>query len=468
MRSGFVALIGLLVAVGLLVFGGEVDASIETNAATTPSPPPVPAAGRTEANASPAEAAALERSAAPRVAQRDDATAGVRPLCRFRVTEPDGTPISDAFLVHSQPQLTTDANGCLAIEAADGEWSEFEAPGCLRGGARAAVEGHEVVVVLAPALRLRVRVRGGADVDALHARVHLPENAKPGPYYPFVTNKYEQTPGCGVDDTNARWTHCKFVDATTGWPRWTSHWELQFSPVGIATLDHVEFTGEAVVELCNFDTVLDRRSVAFPKRRGTTEVVFERSEPRARLTGRIVDQNGRAIADALLRAGAAGGAQIVDSQFLHRTPFPVWGPETRSDGNGRFDLPRPPAQCRIVITAPGIAARAVTVAEIEAGHGIVALEPGRTILLHVVDKLGEMLVGAPTTGGEDVVEPCVHLGHDVWRGPSGGEPPWFEFEGLPAGLVEFECLGERFTHDVRLGNGRFQADCAASELDLGK
>lgn len=465
MRSGVVALICLLAAAALLFRGGEIDASI---GAVTGQP-----VESTDAAAATADAAHSESVPQVRTDERTEAPRAEAPQhalvrSRFRVTEPDGTPIADATLVHSDPVLSTDADGRIEVERKPEAWCEFAAPSCVQGGAHAARDGSEVVVVLAPALRLCVRVRGSVDVDALHARVHLPANAKPGPYYPFVTSKYEQTPGCGVDGTNARWTHRQAVDEATGWPRWTSHWELQFSPAGTAVLDHVEFDGEAVVELCHFETVLDRRAVAFPTRRGTTEVVFERSEPRSRLRGRVVDQNGRAIADALLRAGAAGGAQVVDSQFLHRTPFPVWGPEARTDGNGRFDLPRPPEECRIVITAPGAAARAVTVAEIDAASGTVVLQPGRTILLYVVDSLGEMLVGPPTTGGEDVVEPAVHLGHDVWRGPSGGEPPWFEFDGLPPGTVEIECLGERFAHDVRLGNGRFQADCTAGELGLGK
>lgn len=407
-------------------------------------------------------------------AARDDRTVVLdrrnaeRSMYSVLVVDTDGSPIEGARILDSDPPLRTDRGGRLRLIAEPGEAVIAEADGCVRGVGYATRTSREIKVELRHAFRLRVRVRGGADASALHARVRMPRAAKGGPYY---QSKYVALPCCGVDGTQMRGGYESATDEVdaNGWPVSTSDFELKFGPDASATIDHAEFAGEATVQLLWFDTVLETRTVPFPSRRGTIEVVFERAKPAHRLRGRVVDDAGRSLVDAELRMAPYGGQRVIDSPRAGMYGFPVWSAGCRSDSTGAFDLPRPPTDdCRIVVTCRSYAARAVTVREVEAAHGAIALAPGRTIRLELLDRDGRPLVGSPSTSGDEVVLPAVQIGNHVFRSPSRVSVPWFEFDGLPAGQVAFDCCGEAFWHDVRTGDARYVAPFRAEELDSSK
>jgi hypothetical protein len=86
------------------------------------------------------------------------------------------------------------------------------------------------------------------------------------------------------------------------------------------------------------------------------------------------------------------GRVIVDTPPHRSWAFPVWAPRREADSYGRFVLPRADDEReRIVITCSGHAARAVTVAEVEANDGRIELQAARTVRLEVIDCNGRPL-----------------------------------------------------------------------------
>lgn len=359
---------------------------------------------------------------------------------------------------------TTDASGRARIEterADDGV--SICAPGFCVTYAHKPAPDVAWVVVLARALRLELTVVGPVDCTGLHARVDLPRDCREGPFY---QSKYQQTPGRAVAGTVARWTHERVPDGTGAWIS-RSFWSVCLSAAGPAVLDQINTTGIVKVQLMRFATVLEERQVEITPDSGPARLLF-RVAPTQALHGIVVDPAGHSLADVQLRMAPFGGRHIVDSPKGGQA-FPVWAPATRSDAHGRFTLPHPDAEDeRIVVSSPGHSARAVTVAEIVAAQGVIELQPARTVRIEILDCNGKPLEGGWTTGGHEYAEPGVLLGHDVWRGTSDRELPWFEFAELPPASVTFRCAGEQLRHDARVPEARMVTEGPVEEMGIGK
>lgn len=358
---------------------------------------------------------------------------------------------------------TTDANGHARIEMRAEDGVSVCAPGFRLAYAHAPGPDVEWVVALARALRLEITVEGQVDCTGLHARVDLPRDCREGPFY---QSKYQQTPGRAVAGTVARWTHERVPDGTAAWIS-RSFWSLCLPAAGPAVLDQIDTTGIVKVQLLRFAKVLEERQVEITPDSGPARLLF-RIAPTEPLRGIVVDAAGHTLADVQLRMAPHGGQHLVDSPTGGEA-FPVWAPATRSDAHGRFTLPRPDAEGeRIVVSSPGHAARAVTVAELVAAQGVIELQPARTVRIEILDCNGKPLEGGWTTGGHEYAEPSVLLGHDVWRGTSDRELPWFEFAELPPASVTFRCAGEQLHHDARVPQARMVTEGPVEELGIGK
>ena len=358
---------------------------------------------------------------------------------------------------------TTDANGHARIEMRTDDGVSVCAPGFRLAYAHKPAPDADCVVVLARALRLEITVVGPGDCTGLHARVDLPRDCPEGPFY---QSKYQQTPGRAVAGTVARWTHEYVPDGKGAWNS-RSFWSVCLPAAGPAVLDQIHATGIVKVQLLRFAKVLEERQLEITPDSGPARLLF-RIAPTEPLHGIVVDPAGHALADVLLRMAPYGGSRIVDSPGRGE-PFPVWAPTTRSDAHGRFTLPRPDAKDeRVVVSSPGHAARAVTVAEVVAAQGAIELQPARTVRIEILDCNGKPLEGGWTTGGHEYEEPSVLIGHDVWRGTSDRELPWFEFAELPPASVTFRCAGEQMRHDARVPHARMVTEGPVEEMGIGK
>ena len=358
---------------------------------------------------------------------------------------------------------TTAANGHARIELRADAGVSVCAPGFRLAYAQEPAPDVDWVVVLARALRLEITVVGPVDFTGLHARVDLPRDCREGPFY---QSRYQQTPGRAVAGTLAHWTHEHVPDGTGAWIS-RSFWSVCLPAAGPAVLDQIHATGPVKVWLMRFAKVLEERQVELTPDSGPVRLLF-RVVPTETLRGIVVDTGGRELADAQLRMAPHGGHRIVDSPGRGE-PFPVWAPTTRSDANGRFTLPRPDAHDeRIVVSSPGHAARAVTVAEVVAAQGTIVLQPARSVRIEILDCNGKPLEGGWTTGGHEYAEPSVLIGHDVWRGTSDRELPWFEFAELPPASVTFRCAGEQLRHDARVPYARMVTMGPVEAMGIGK
>ncbi|MBK9129744.1 MAG: carboxypeptidase regulatory-like domain-containing protein [Phycisphaerales bacterium] len=358
---------------------------------------------------------------------------------------------------------TTDGSGRARIDVGDGWGVTVCSTGFRLTSATRPAADVDWVVVLKRALRLEVSVVGPVDFTGLHVRVDLPRDCAKGQFY---QSKYQQTPGRAVAGTIAHWTGEQVRDALGAW-RWDRYWSVCLSATGTAVLDQIDATGKVKVQLRRFARVLDERHVEVTPDRGSVRLLFQVA-PTEALHGVVTDGAGRALADAQLRMAPCGGARIVDSP-RRGEPFPVWAPATRTDANGRFTLPRGDVgDERIVVTSPGHAARAVTIAEVDAAQGAIRLQPGRTVRIEILDCNEKPLEGGWTTGGHEYAEPSVLIGHDVWRGTSDRELPWFEFVELPPSTVTFRCAGEQLQHDARVPFARLVTEGPVEMMGIGK
>lgn len=368
-------------------------------------------------------------------------------------------------VVHADggPIVTTDGAGRAMVRCAERDVVRFFAPGRRLTDQRAPASTDAWTVVLPAALRIEAQVRGTADFRGLFVRVES-DCAKDA--LRFWQSKYVQTPGRAVDDTAARWELLERRGRPSGLMR--SRWELCLSATGAATLDQLEVEGDEVsLQLLRFGRVLDRRTLTGDALRAIARLDLF-APALAPVVGVVVDPGGRPLAGARLRMAPYGGLRIVDSPGRGE-PFPVWAPDVAADAFGRFALPRAddPAE-RVVVTCDGHAARVLTLAELDASAGSIVLAPGRTVRVEIRDCVGKPLDGGWTTGGREYAEPSVLLGHDVWRGVSDDELPWFEFAELPAGLVTFRCAGETWRHDTALPAIRFLTEGPVEEMGIGK
>lgn len=356
---------------------------------------------------------------------------------------------------------TTDAGGRARMILRTGDLVGVTAPGFGRVDERVPAPVGEWVLVLPRALRLEIRVVGTSEFSGLHARVLLPRTCPNGSFY---QTKYVQTPGRAVAGTVARWESEQVPRSDRVW-QLRSFWDVGLSAAGSAVLDQIEGTGTVVVQLRRFANVLEERR--FDIGGGPVHMQFEVAAAGA-LHGIVVDPSRRALPLVLLRMAPYGDRRIVDNPN-GVLAFPCWAPETRSDPDGRFVLPRPDSDGeRVVVTCPGYAARALTIAELDAAGGRIELAPGHAVRIEIRDCNGKPLDGGDTTGGHEYAEPSVLLGHDVWRGTDDRELPWFEFRELPPAVVTFRCAGETLRHDARVGLARLVTEGPVEEMGIGK
>mgnify|MGYP003624628213 CR=1 FL=1 len=425
-----------------------------------------------------------ERGVASRFAAESDTTnhrpRAVTPeppspdLRRLRVLDPLGRPIigaelsvgmvfdSDGRRRGDGPVAITDAFGRARMMLAAGTYVQACAAGFVLSGEKIEAGNEEVEIVLTGALRLEIAVVGPTEFTGLHARVSLPSAR---PKASFYQSKYAWTPGRAVDGAVARWAREPNQD---GQVSHRSHWDVCLTASGTATLDQIEDVGEVTVQLRRFRSVLAERKFEIPHDGKPVSLQFALA-PQPPLRGVVVNSRGRPLQGALLRMAPFGATIIVDSGTGRGYAFPVWAPSCEADGDGQFILPRPDDEReRIVITCKGYAARALTVAEVEASDGRIALQAARTVRLEVIDCNGRPLDGGHTTGGHYYAEPSVLLGHDVWRGTGDGTLPWFVFEELPPNEVTFRCAGEFLRHDARIAQARLQTVAPVESMGIGK
>jgi hypothetical protein len=230
--------------------------------------------------------------------------------------------------------------------------------------------------------------------------------------------------------------------------------------------------------LFRFSRVLERREVTLPPAGGCTRVLFDAPRDPPPLCGSVVDERGQPLAAVEVALAPHGGPTLVDGP----QGFPCWAPRTRTAPDGAFALPRPDDDSEVlVVRSEGHAAAVLTVGELLRARGRVQLQPGRVVVVELVDRDGAILDGGWTSGMDLVVRPRVHLGHDVWRGESpDGHPevaarglglPFFVFADLPPGRVCFrfpDLPGEEIEHDTAVATVRHVSRFRLDELGLGK
>ncbi len=117
-----------------------------------------------------------------------------------------------------------------------------------------------------------------------------------------------------------------------------------------------------------------------------------------RVSGRVLDEGGKPIANAIVYAAAGGGMdEIALDEFDPAETFWIQRSETKTDSSGRFALdPKINAKVRLAVRAGGFAPLDVerTISETRPDVGDLVVQAGVVVEGRVVDHLGRPVAGA--------------------------------------------------------------------------
>ena len=383
----------------------------------------------------------------------------------IRVVDEFGAAVEGAHIAAYPLRLaTTDRRGIADIHMTDEPVRTVEVLAACRRVVTSRVPPRDVewIVVLPAANRLEVELVSLGDRSGYHVAAWCAPSFRTGTSWQSVR---EQVPGRPTDGTPARWSWAHDDRRAS--------WQLGFGANGLAVIDQLHDAGTIDVELWYFDLRLETRRIEFGAEGAAVRVTFRETTSRAAVGLRVVDRDGGPLAAVRVRMAPLVGATI---DLPGIAAFPSWAPEFTTDRDGSCRVPRPDSSAGLVVLdKPGFAPRAHTLAELDASAGRVTLTPGRTVTLEVLDRDLVPIDGGWSSGIPYLhARPSVHLGHGVWRdlAPGGEAIPFFRFDDLPDGIVEFRFsylpAEVRLRHDTHLSTARFVADVRLVDLAMGK